>query len=217
MLERIHELDSFKYYFQYTITPYGKDIERNIPDKKEVVIPAFKKIGANKVIWRYDPILINDTYSLDYHIKAFSKIAEQLEGYTNKAVISFVDLYRTVNWKPLKLQEITPEQQRELANQLSEIAAKHGILLTACAEDIRLPHSCCIDGKMFGVNKPKDRNQRGLCQCVESVDIGAYSTCQNGCAYCYANRFGYVKAIPDADCDVLGVPLTGKEKIKQRN
>lgn len=54
MLNRIHELDAFKYYFQYTITPYGRDVEKNIPDKHEVVIPAFKKIGADKAIWRYD-------------------------------------------------------------------------------------------------------------------------------------------------------------------
>ena len=70
---------------------------------------------------------------------------------------------------------------------------------------------------MFEVTKPKDRNQRGLCQCVESVDIGAYSTCSNGCAYCYANHYGYVQAPLDVECDLLGSPLTGNEKIRQRN
>lgn len=94
MLDRIHELDAFKYYFQYTITPYGRDVEKNIPDKNEVVIPAFKKIGADKAIWRYDPIFINDRYTWDYHIRAFTKIAESLEGHTHKAVTSFVDSYR---------------------------------------------------------------------------------------------------------------------------
>lgn len=63
MLNRIHELDAFKYYFQYTITPYGRDVEKNIPDKHEVVIPAFKKIGADKAIWRYDPVFLNDRYT----------------------------------------------------------------------------------------------------------------------------------------------------------
>ena len=70
---------------------------------------------------------------------------------------------------------------------------------------------------IFGVSKPKDRNQRGLCGCVESVDIGSYSTCSHGCAYCYANHYGYVQDPPDPDCDLLGPPLTGNEKIKQRN
>lgn len=204
MLERIHELDKFKYYFQYTITPYGQEIEKNIPDKNAVILPSFKKIGIDKAIWRYDPIFINDKYTWDYHIRAFTKIAEALEGYTGKAVISFVNSYRTVDLRPLNIHPLTLEQQRELAQQLFEIANTHGIILSSCAEDLDIPHSCCVDGKMFEVTKPKDRNQRGLCQCVESVDIGAYSTCSNGCAYCYANHYGYVQAPLDVECDLLG-------------
>ena len=217
MLGRIHELDGFKYYFQYTITPYGRDVERNIPDKNEVVIPAFKKIGKGKAIWRYDPVFINDRYTWDYHIRAFTKIAEALEGCTSKAVMSFVDAYRTVDLRPLNIHPLTEDQQRELSQQFAEIAASHGITLYSCAEELGLPHSSCVDGRVFGVEKPKDRNQRGLCQCVERVDIGSYSTCSHGCAYCYANHYGYVQEPPDPDCDLLGPPLTGNEKIKQRN
>ncbi len=217
MLPRIHELDAFKYYFQFTITPYGRDVERNLPDKKEVIIPAFKQIGADKAIWRYDPIFINEKYSWEYHLRAFEKIASELEGYTNKAVISFVDYYRTVDLRPLGIIALSPEQQHEMAQRLSEIAASHGITLTACAKELGIEKACCIDGKMFGVNKPKDRNQRGLCTCVESVDIGTYSTCRNGCAYCYANHYGYVQPAPDVHSDILGPPLTGNETIKQRN
>lgn len=217
MLPGIHALDAFKYYFQYTITPYGRDVEKNIPDKHEVVIPAFKKIGTDKAIWRYDPVFITERYTWDYHIRAFTKIARELEGYTHKAVMSFVDSYRTVDLRPLGIIPIALERQRELAQQLSEIAAAHGMVLSACAEDLGITQSCCIDGKMFGVDKPKDRNQRGLCGCVESVDIGAYSTCSNGCAYCYANHYGYVQAPPDVNSDLLGPPLAGNETIKQRN
>ena len=162
-------------------------------------------------------MFINDRYTWEYHIRAFTKIAEELEGHTHKAVMSFVDAYRTVDLRPLGIHLLTAEQQRELAQTLAEIAKQHGIELTACAEDLGLPSSCCVDGKMFGVNKPKDRNQRGLCTCVESVDIGAYSTCGNGCAYCYANHYGYVQPRPSPDSDLLGPPLTGQEKIKQRN
>ncbi|MBQ8135347.1 MAG: DUF1848 domain-containing protein [Lachnospiraceae bacterium] len=217
MLRRIHELDQFKYYFQFTITPYGRDVEANIPDKNEVVIPAFQQIGADKVIWRYDPIFINERYTWDYHVRAFTELCEKLEGYTHKAVTSFVDAYRTVDLRPLNIQPLTDEQKAQLAKQLAEIAASHGIVLSSCAEELGLPHSSCIDGKMFGVVKPKDRNQRGLCGCVESVDIGAYSTCSNGCAYCYANHYGYVQPKPDPGCDLLGPPLNGTETIKQRN
>ena len=217
MLPRIHELDAYKYYFQYTITGYERDIEWNVPDKNEVVIPAFQKIGADKAIWRYDPVFINQTYTWDYHLKAFTSIAQKLEGYTHKVVMSFVDSYRGVDLKPLNVRPLTNEQQKGFARRFAEIAKAHGMELTACAEDLGLPYACCVDGRMFGVNKPKDHNQRGLCSCVESVDIGAYNTCSHGCAYCYANHYGYVQPAPDPNCDLLGPPLTGDEKIKQRN
>lgn len=217
MLGRIHELAAFKYYFQFTITPYGRDVERNIPDKNEVIIPAFKKIGAGKAVWRYDPVFINEKYTREYHIRAFSAIAQQLEGHATKAVMSFVDSYRSIDLRPLNIQPLTPEQQTELAQELAAIAASHGIELSACAKELGIVQSCCVDGRMFGVIKPKDRNQRGLCGCVESVDIGSYSTCSNGCAYCYANHYGIVNAPPDVHADILGPPLTGNEKIKQRN
>lgn len=217
MLPRIHELDGFKYYFQFTITAYDRDIERNLPDKQEIIIPAFKKIGADKAIWRYDPIFLNERYTWDYHIQAFTKLAEELEGFTHKAVMSYVDAYRGVNLATIGVQQMTSEQQREMAHQLAEIAVQHGIKLTACAENVGLPAARCVNARMFGLKNLKDNNQRGLCTCSESVDIGAYNTCSNGCAYCYANHYGYVKPMIDPNSVLLGAPLTGNEKIKQRN
>ena len=67
MLERIHELDNYTYYFQFTLNSYGKDIEKNVPSKNDVIIPTFKKlssiIGKERIVWRYDPILINEHYT----------------------------------------------------------------------------------------------------------------------------------------------------------
>ena len=68
----------------------------------------------------------------------------------------------------------------------------------SCAESIDLAecgikHNCCIDKelieKIIGgrIKAGKDRNQRAECGCMESVEIGAYHTCKNGCKYCYAN------------------------------
>ena len=62
MIAKLNDLRDYAYYFQFTLTGYGKDIEPNLPDKRKELIPTFQKlsekIGKEKVIWRYDPILI---------------------------------------------------------------------------------------------------------------------------------------------------------------
>ena len=62
----------YKYYFLFTINPYDKEIEENVDFKKNI-ITTFKtlsnKIGKEKVIWRYDPIILTSKYNLKYHSK----------------------------------------------------------------------------------------------------------------------------------------------------
>lgn len=204
MLDRLDELSAYKYYFQFTLTGYGKDIECNVPHKREKMIPVFHrlsdKIGCEKVIWRYDPIIFTKVYTPQYHLKAFQQIAAALKDYTNKCVISFVDIYsknkksmETINSYNLNNQDLI-----EFGKGLSEIAKTNGMTMGSCAEGIDLSqcgieHNCCIDKKLIEditgckINAGKDRNQRLECGCVESVDIGTYNTCKNGCKYCYAN------------------------------
>lgn len=93
MLNRLQELDAYDYYFQFTVNAYGKDVEPNIPSKNDVIVPAFQKlsslIGKEKVVWRYDPIFINEKYTLEYHCKYFEALASKLCNYTEKCTISF--------------------------------------------------------------------------------------------------------------------------------
>lgn len=205
MIPRLDELKGYKYYFQFTLTGYGKDMEANLPDKKRKLIPAFKqlsdRIGPEKVIWRYDPIAFNDVYTPDYHMKAYSKIAEALKGYTEKSVISFVDMYQKIqnNMKEMNISEASDETMYSFAKKLYEIATSNKMVLATCAEKIDLAsigieHNACIDGKLIericdGTLKvKKDPSQRAECQCVESREIGSYNTCSHGCKYCYANH-----------------------------
>ncbi len=114
MLERLDELKDYNYYFQYTITSYGKDVEKGILDKGQV-IESFKKlsniIGKNKVILRYDPILLSNKYTINYDCKAFDRLCSKLYKYTEKCVISFVDLYKKTerNTKELNLMPMSIE------------------------------------------------------------------------------------------------------------
>lgn len=97
MLNRLHELQDYTYYFQFTLTPYGADVEKNIPSKNDIVIPTFQKlssmIGKERVVWRYDPILLNDKYTMQYHMKYFRVLCDKLADHTEKCTISFLDLF----------------------------------------------------------------------------------------------------------------------------
>ena len=205
MIKRIDELNDYMYYFQFTITPYGKDVEPNIPDKKECILPTFKalskQIGAKRMVWRYDPILINERYTMKYHIKAFEQIATEIHEFTNKVTISFVDVeYKGVrtNFSQLNPSLLTMEMQIELSAQLADIAHRFGLIIDTCAENIDLQeygigHARCIDDRLFSellcsnLKIETDKSQRLECGCVASIDIGMYNSCLNGCRYCYAN------------------------------
>lgn len=115
-----------------------------------------RKIGKQKVIWRYDPIFFSDRYTKEYHLKAFKSIAEALSGYTEKCVISFVDIYpkNKKNMDGLSSNELNDDELREFAEKLSEIAADYNIKIGSCAEKIDLDecgiiHNCCIDRELI--------------------------------------------------------------------
>lgn len=204
MLGKLEYLQDYAYYFQFTLTGYGRDIEPNLPDKRKELIPAFQKlsekIGKEKVIWRYDPILLSDKYTADYHLRAFEEIAGNLAGYTEKAVISFVDLYEKTwrNIRGLGIRLATEKEMMGLAAEMARIASKYNLEIESCAEQwdfqkVGIQRGSCIDKKLIErivgcrLTGQKDKNQRKECGCFESVEVGAYNTCLNGCRYCYAN------------------------------
>lgn len=204
LAERLGELEGYPYYFQYSLTCYGRDVESNLPDKKTVLIPLFRRLarelGPDRVIWRYDPILFSRRYTPEYHLRAFEEIAGRLEGCTRRVVISFVDLYAKTRRGTAGLDLSPPPGDGELlefAGKLAAIARRHGLTMESCAEKLDLEpagvrHGHCIDKELIEeiigcrLTAAKDKNQRPECGCFESVDIGLYNTCRNGCRYCYA-------------------------------
>lgn len=202
MLPNLHLLKSYNYYFQFTLNPYDRSIEKNVPNKKRI-ISTFKAlseaIGAEKLIWRYDPIILNNRLSISDHIDYFSALAKRLKGYTNKCVISFIDLYSSTmkNSGGLMFREISTDEMYKIAEAFSKIASKNNMKIETCAEKVDLSAfgiepGCCIDGKLVeritgkSMKIEKDKNQRKECGCAKSVDIGTYNTCLHHCVYCYA-------------------------------
>lgn len=198
ILPYLEEIDSmgYKYYFQVTITDYGNDIEVNAPDMSDVMasfILMSEMIGKNKMDWRFDPILLNDKYTIEYHLEKFEMMCRWLHKSTTRCITSFVDSYKGSIYPELKKKEI-----EKLAEGMSRIAESYKFPLYTCAEKMDLSkygiqHASCIDKnkihKLIGykVDLKKDAGQRKECGCIESTDIGMYESCTHGCKYCYAN------------------------------
>ncbi len=203
-IKYLDEIDKmgYKYYFQFTLTPYDKTVEKNLPAKKELLesfIYLSKRLGENKVIWRYDPIIIDDKHTIEYHEKMFKYMVNHLKGYTKRCIISFVDGYKNVTTRMGHNPEYSMTQANisKIAKIFSTIAKENNINLYTCSESVDLRiydinKSSCIDKDLIEeildtkIAVKKDKNQREECGCVESIDIGTYNACANGCKYCYA-------------------------------
>lgn len=187
--------------FNVTLTPYHKDIEPNVKDKNEIIndiIEISKKIGIDNVFLRYDPIIINDRYGINYHKNAFNRLCSLLNGYVKNIIISFVDDYKNLrkHKNEIKYKEISINDMKEIASSLSSIANNYNIKVRGCAEiDLSeygiLNESCFSQklafektGKVYKIGSWRGNE---LCKCVTMADIGAYNSCKHLCKYCYAN------------------------------
>ena len=203
MLKGLDNLKDYNYYIQVSITPYGHDVEANLRDKNDIIDTVHelsKRLGRERVVWRYDPILLNESYTIEGHLEWFKNTLDSLAACVERCVISFIDLYAKAkkNTQGLNLHELSEEEMNELAAGMSNIAKGSGVVLQTCSEAIDLErygigHGACIDGELVErivgrkLNISRAKTQRPLCNCVESFDIGQYDTCIHGCRYCYAN------------------------------
>lgn len=201
MLPRMDAIKDFGQYWFVTITPYGREIEPNVPDKEKVMedfIRLSQIAGVDSVGWRYDPIFIYGRYTLEYHISAFEQMAKKLSGYTKVCVISFIDLYEKVKRNFPQVRSVSLCQRAEIGKAFAEIGRRYGITVKACAEGEDLAKygvdcSGCMTKETFEkaigyrLHIPKKKSPRAECSCVLGTDIGAYDTCGHLCRYCYAN------------------------------
>lgn len=203
-LPMINKLDILKVpvLFHVTITPYSKDVEPNIPDKR-LIIEGVKKLslvlGIDNVVVRYDPIFLSDKYNVDYHIRAFDKLCKNLNGYVNKIIVSFMDEYKNVrsNKNILKYRAFTREDYKKIGEAFSKSAYDNGMSVQTCFEDNDLTQYGFVKGECLSHElayiltgkKFKSSNVRKekKCVCVQMVDIGDYNSCMHMCKYCYAN------------------------------
>ncbi len=191
-----------KIYFHITLTSYNKYIEPNLPPKKDI-IEAIKKIskiiGKENLVIRYDPVFINDKYTIEYHVNAFDKLCTLLDGYVEKILISFIDDYKNVrnNYRVLNYRPLTENDYKAIGTSFSESAQSHHITVHTCAEVHNLVEYGFIKDecmskelalKLTGKKYKKWKARKNVpCECVEMVDVGVYNSCKHFCKYCYAN------------------------------
>ena len=186
--------------FHVTLTPYKNDIEPNVPPKG-LVIESIKKIssiiGSDNIYIRYDPIFINDRYSVSYHVQAFDNMCKLLNGYVKHIIVSFIDDYKNVrdNKDCLNYKKLSDSDYREIGINFSRSASDNGMTVQTCCEENNLVSYGFIKEDCMSFNlayklthktdfkKWKERN----CNCVSMVDIGVYNSCRHFCKYCYAN------------------------------
>jgi hypothetical protein len=209
LIPHLPELDrrGYRYYFQYTITGYPSALEKSVPGLDQALrtfAELSEQVGPERVLWRYDPILLSSLSGIDEHRRRFATIAAALAGKTSRVTISVAEFYQKTRKNLGRVEGLTctdlaqdPSQLQALVANLAGMAAQHGMDMHTCASGIDLTNAGATSGKcidehrlktVFGVDYPllKDKGQRPACGCVQSVDIGEYNTCLHGCAYCYA-------------------------------
>ena len=198
-------LDIIKDYGQIwhiTITGFDNDLEPNVPPIDKVIddfIYLSNKIGKDNINWRYTPIIINDKYTKDRHIKTFRYIASRLKGYTNMAVFGFIDIYDKLAKYHPEIKDCDDNTKIEIAKAFSQIAKENNMELRLCSKEKWLKeYNIDVNGCMRIEDyekaikqkldiKQKMQARKGYCSCYLSNDIGEYNTCPHLCSYCYAN------------------------------
>lgn len=237
MLNSLENYRNYNYYFQYTLNSYDNDMEINLT-RKQKAIKIFQKlsdiIGPDKVLWRYDPIIISPRYDVSWHLKYFEIIAKKLSTYTRRCTISFLDLYKKTEGNLKGTQSRTPDIDEIyfLSEKIKNIAESYNISVRTCAEEIDLSHlgvnhGKCIDDELINeisrrkIIAKKDKNQRDVCKCVSSIDIGVYNTCLHNCLYCYAtynrNAARSNMKLHDPESPLLVGNVTSQDEIIKRD
>ena len=202
MFPYLDEIKDFGQFWYISITGFDKDYEPNVPPIDQI-IGDFKylsnKVGKNAIGWRYTPIIVDDKYTVERHIKTFEHIASELDGYTSLVAFGFVDIYPKLAKIHPEIKDCDDETKIVIAKAFKEIAKKHHMELRLCSKEKWLKdYDIDIDGCMRindyerSINSKLDIKQKmearkSYCACYLSNDIGSYNSCLHLCKYCYAN------------------------------
>ncbi|NTW54852.1 MAG: DUF1848 domain-containing protein [Chlorobaculum sp.] len=164
LLPQLPEIEAMglNYYFQFTLNDYEADgLEPGVPPLDER-IETFRRladrIGPERVVWRFDPLLLTDLLTAAALLDRIDRLAGMLRCHTRKLVISFADLqrYRSVQHRLSRhcagAREFTPDEMVAFAARLVDLNKGWGLELATCAEAVELAgiaHNRCIDERLL--------------------------------------------------------------------
>lgn len=152
------------FYFQFTLNDYDfEKLEPNVPDVEsriETFIELSEKIGKNKVIWRFDPLILTDNIGVDELLKKVEKVGTQLKHYTEKMVFSFADIkiynkvQNNLRRNSISYQEFNENRMTDFAVGLQRLNEDWNFEIGTCAEKIPLEkygiiHNKCVDDDLM--------------------------------------------------------------------
>jgi hypothetical protein len=174
LMQYLPEIDDkgINYFFQFTLNDFtAEGLEPNVPPLSQR-IETFKvlseKLGKKRVIWRFDPLILTDTLTVEHLTDRISKVATLIRPYTERLVISFADIkvYKKVQnnlaREHVNYREFTPELMVEVAQRLQSLNREWGLKIATCAEGVDLQpygieHNRCIDDRLMIDVFPQDR------------------------------------------------------------
>ena len=210
LLPHLDELDARGYnvLFHHTITGLPKVFEPNVPDlciQTKCARIISERYRSDRLLWRCDPFFISDITGAEFYRNRFRELASEMEGLTSRCYVCYTVFYKNVQWCTTRMSSETGiecydtprAEQIDLANELAEIAAEHGIKMLSCCSDYliggKIGKAHCIDAELLNrlfpakIGRLAPHPIKEECGCAECTDIGAYDTCMHGCVYCYAN------------------------------
>ena len=162
MMQYLDELDErgLSYYFHFTLNDYENEkLEPGVPpiaERIETFQALSEKIGRDRVIWRFDPLILTTEMNVGNLLEKIERVGKQIAPYTTKLIFSFADIreYRKVqssmNRSGIKYEEFTKDLMISAAKEISNLCKGWNITASTCAEPLDLyqfgiVHNRCID------------------------------------------------------------------------
>ena len=213
-LEKI-DREKINYCIHFTLNDYeAEGLEEGVPPlaaRIELFRELAGRIGKERVLWRFDPLIITDALPPATLLARIRSIGDQINDSTERLTISFLSLYdkvkRNLKNRGIALRMWDDTEREIMLAGIGKCLVKWKLHGFSCAEaadysQFGIVPGKCIDDALIArlfshdsvlmefiknAGKTRDNGQRPSCRCIMSKDIGRYNTCGHQCCYCYAN------------------------------